>query len=115
MIPSLRHLWKHHPVALSLFGGAGVLVLVFAVRLTLFSLYWADPDHRHQAPEPWMTPGYIAHSWHMPIEEVFGTLGLPDRPKKRLTLEQIAKDRGVPVDDLLSDLTSYLSARAPTR
>ena len=115
MIRSLHHLWRHHPVALSLFGGAALLALFFAVRLTLFSVYWADPEHRHQAPEPWMTPGYIAHSWHLPPEEVFDALGLSAKPQKRQTLEQIAADRGVDVDGLLSDLDAFLAARKATQ
>lgn len=112
MTGKLRHLWRHHPIALTLFGAATVLALVFVVRLAVFSLYWANPAHRQQLPEPWMTPGYVAFSWHMQIERVFHHLGLPDHPKKRLTLDQIAEARGQPVEALIADLTVFLQTQA---
>jgi hypothetical protein len=115
MFGKLRHLWHHHPVALLLFGAASVLVVVFALRVAVFALYWSDPDHRHHAPEPWMTPGFVAHAWHVPKPEVFRVLGYDDRPRGRQTLEQIAAERGVPVSDLISALTTYLSDAAPRK
>ncbi|MGI3167731.1 hypothetical protein ACRARG_01170 [Pseudooceanicola sp. C21-150M6] len=110
MIRSLPHLWRHHPFALSFFGLAAVLALVFAVRLTLFSVYWADPAHRQQHPEGWMTPGYVAHSWHLPPEEVFRELGLTP-PADRMTLERIAADKGMPLEALIATLAAYLNTR----
>lgn len=109
----LRHLWRHHPIALSLFAAAALAALVLAVRLTLFTAYWADPEHRRQHPEPWMTPGYVAHSWHLPPEEVFRAIGLPDRPGERVTLEEVAASRGVPVDQVMQELSVVLSTKAP--
>lgn len=111
MFGKLRHLWQHHPVALTLFGAAAIMTLLFVVRLTLFSIHWSDPAHRRQLPESWMTVGYVAHSWHLPIEDVQAMLDLPDRPGKRLTLAQIAEGRGVPVEVLIAELTAYLQAR----
>ena len=116
MTGKLRHLWKHHPVALTLFGAASILVLVFAVRITLATFYWTDPTHRQQHPEPWMTPRYVAHSWHLPLDEVLGAVGLSERPQvRRRTLEQIAQDRGVPVDQLIRDLATFLAQTAPAQ
>ncbi|WP_052418190.1 hypothetical protein [Pseudooceanicola atlanticus] len=108
----LRHLWRHHPIALSLFAAAALAALVLAVRLTLFTAYWADPEHRRQHPEPWMTPGYVAHSWHLPPDMVLRQIGLDQPPKKHRSLKDIADDLGVPADVLIADLAAFLAEQS---
>jgi hypothetical protein len=115
MTGTIRHLWKHHPVALTLFALAAALVVVFALRIAVASVYWADPDHRHSQPEPWMTPKFVARSWDVPIDDVITALGLTTRPGKRMTLEQIAKARDIPPVALLTQLNAYLATAAPSQ
>lgn len=107
---AIRHLWAHHRAVLVLFLGAALITLFFLVRLTVFSLYWADPTHRNLAPEAWMTPGYVAHSWGLDPDQVSQALG--SAPGRRRTLEDIARAQGVPVDRLLDRLSAYLAAEA---
>ncbi|MHC9234009.1 hypothetical protein ACX9MO_00065 [Pseudooceanicola sp. 502str34] len=108
-----RRLWRHHPMALGVFLAAFVLVLFFALRMTVFALHWSDPAQRAVQPQPWMTPGYVAHSWHLPKEEVFTLLALDPPPDRRMTLEEIARTKGVPLHQLLDELNVALQARAP--
>lgn len=76
------------------------------------ALYWADPAHHRQIPEPWMTPGYIARSWHLPPETVDAAIGVTDSrtlfDKGPPTLERIAAQEGVPVGDLIGRLEAVL-------
>ncbi|MCA0920980.1 hypothetical protein [Pseudooceanicola nanhaiensis] len=111
--PLIRRLWRQHPVALLVFVAAFVLVLFFALRMTVFALHWSDPGQRSVQPQPWMTPGYVAHSWHLPKEEVFRLLALDPPPDRRVTLEEIARAKGVPLSQLLDDLNDALQAQAP--
>ena len=93
----------------------GVAVF-FAVRLTLFTIYWADPAHREQAIEGWMTPGYVARSWDVPPEVIRAALPPPSdlHPGTRPTLDRIAEDAGIPLPDLIAALTAAIDgARAP--
>lgn len=108
---AIRHLWAHHRVVLILFLAGLAVSLFFLVRLTVFSLYWADPAHRHQAPEAWMTPGYIAHSWDIDREALVATLGV--EPGSGPTLQDIARARGVAVDEVLREVDAFLS-KAPS-
>lgn len=106
---------RRHPVAFPAFLLALCLTVVFAVRLAVFTLYWADPDHRAQAPQPWMTPRYIAHSWDLDPKDVAQTIGM-DAPidelwKKRPTLTQIAKTRGVPVEIVINEINTLLDSQ----
>ncbi len=96
----LAILWKNNKLLLSAFVAAIAVTLFFAVRFTLFVIYWNDPAHRNQAIEPWMTLGYISHSWHVPREALIERLGVRSgvgggpRP-----LDKIAEDQGIPYDD----------------
>jgi hypothetical protein len=74
-----------------------VAALFFAVRLTVFTIYWSDPAHRDQAVEGWMTPGYVARSWDVDPEVIRAALPPPPdgTPDRRPTLDAIA-GRGRP-------------------
>lgn len=116
MSPVLKRLWREQRVVFIAFLLAVGLTLFFGGRMVIRGLYWADPEHRHQAPEPWMTPGYLARSWHLPVEEVDAILGVGDDRalvgSRRPTLEAIAQALGVPVADLIARLTTELPIRA---
>ncbi|MBC7147258.1 MAG: hypothetical protein H5U24_17935 [Thioclava marina] len=105
----LRYLWAHHKPASIGFILAVTLALFFGGKFVTRAVYWSDPAHRHQSPEPWMTPGYIAKSWHLQIEEVDAILGIENGPALvgygRPTLDRIAKATGQPVGDLLHKLS----------
>ncbi len=99
----LGNLWRNNKLLANAFAISVVIMLFFATRFFLSALYWQDPAHRNQALEPWMTLGYVAHSWHVPRDELVKRLGLePGRgdagaggPKP---LDKIAEDRGVPYE-----------------
>ena len=87
---ALAHLWREHRLPLLVFVGGAAVALFFAARLVVFTLYWSDPAHRQQTPDGWMTPGYIARSWHVPREDLSRHLGLEPGPDTHLTLAKIA-------------------------
>ncbi|WP_295533755.1 hypothetical protein [uncultured Thioclava sp.] len=110
----LRYLWAHHRVASIGFTVALLAALFFSVSFVRRAIYWSNPAHHRQIPEPWMTPGYIARSWHLPIPEVEAILRIengralvgPGRP----TLDRIAKATNQPVEALLDRLATGLPA-----
>ena len=90
-----------------------VLSHVFAVRLVAFWIYWADPAHRQQVIEPWMTPGYVTHSWGVPPDVAAEALGLARGPGGHRPLADIAEERGVSFDALAQELQAAIdTARA---
>lgn len=110
----LVQLWRRHPLACLGFLAGLALTLVFLLRLALFTFYWSDPDHRRLVPEGWMTPGYVAHSWNLPVEEVAAQLGLTERPEgKPPTLAEIARAQGEDEAALLARLEGWLDAQTP--
>lgn len=113
MFAFLRRIWQAAPVATVILSGALLVGLFFAVRLVAFWIYWADPAHRDQAIEPWMTPGYVAHSWGVPREVAFEALALqPGRPR---SLDDLAAARGITVEALAQDLQAAIDAFRATR
>lgn len=108
-------LFKAHPIAGPGFLLALALTLFFAGRLVLDMVYWADPAHRDQTPQAWMTPRYIAHSWGMDPKELGRELNLPKPKKERPTLAYIAEMRGVPVEQILAEVEAILIKDAENR
>ena len=52
-----------------------------AVRTVSDALYWNA--HRDEPIEPWMTIGYVAHSYHVPPHILHAALNLPPTPDRR--------------------------------
>lgn len=96
------------------FVGAVAVTVFFVVRLVAFSIFWADPEHRDQTVAGWMTPGYVAHSWHVPRDVMNDALALPPSPDgppaKRKTIEEIAAERGIPVAQLIAQIDAAIAA-----
>lgn len=103
-------LFKSHPIAVPGFLLALVLVTFFCGKLTLDAIYWADPKHRDVAPQAWMTPRYIAHSWGIPPKGLHEALNFERPEKERPTLSYIAKARGITVDEVITEVEAYLAA-----
>lgn len=110
MFAFLRRIWQAAPVATVILGGALAVSLFFAIRLVAFWIYWADPAHRDQAIEPWMTPGYVAHSWGIQREIAFETLGLTPNPGGPRTMRELAEAQGISVAQLAQDLQAAIDA-----
>ncbi|HHB81003.1 MAG TPA: hypothetical protein ENK83_04550 [Aliiroseovarius sp.] len=106
----LIDLFKAHPVLTPAFLLAAALTILFTVRTLMFTIYWADPAHRNQALEPWMTPRYVAHSWGLPPEEVAAVLQVDFSPPRRITIGEIAAQNGLS----LTEMESRIRAVAAT-
>jgi hypothetical protein len=105
----IRDLWTRHRWLLLGFLAAVTLALLFAIRVAISLQDW--PEERDADIEGWMTPRYVALSWDVPPEVVAGALALArDGRGRRVTLEELAKDRGVPVEDLVAALEAAITA-----
>ena len=101
-------LWRARPVLGSAFLMACAVTLFFAGRLTVFTVYWAT--HREVPVEGWMTVGYVARSWGLEPRALDAEAGLPVPQVKGhpQTLEEIARDRGVPVAEVIAEVEAAL-------
>mgnify|MGYP005849515307 CR=1 FL=1 len=98
-------LFRRHPVLATLFAIALILTLVFAGRVVTQVVYWSDPDRKEQAVDGWMTLRYVAKSWRLAPLELYEAAGLPPQERgSRRTLEQLAKDKGIALADLIADV-----------
>lgn len=92
-----------------------VMVALFAVRAARYSAYWRT---HHQEPiERWMTVDYVAHSYEVPSEVLWGALGLPDpraeHRRDRRPLSEIAEATGRSFDDLHETLRAAIERARP--
>jgi hypothetical protein len=101
-------LWHKNRLLVLGFVLMAAVTLFFAVRSALFALYWNDPAHWNQPLEGWMTIGYVAHSYHLDPRDIDADLRLI-KPHDRRTLEQIAGDNGMTLDELKARLDATLT------
>lgn len=111
MIDRFRSSFNRHPILTGVFALALVLTVFFGGRLVLHTVYWSDPAHRDQTIAGWMTPGYVAHSWRVPNKLVGDALGFTKETfQPGQTLGELARERGVTVDDLKQTLDAAIAA-----
>lgn len=70
---------------------------------------------REQPVAAWMTPRYVAHSWDIPREDMMEILGLEPPSPGRVTLEEIAAGKGIPVADYITQIEAGIAAFVAAR
>jgi len=109
VIAFVKRLWAAAPVATVILGLALVATGFFAVRMVAFSIYWHDPAHRQQQIAGWMTPGYVANSWHVPREVVLEAIDAPRNPGHPLNLADIAAMQGKTADEVIAEAQAAIA------
>lgn len=97
----MKDLARRHPFLVAAFALALALSLFFSARIVVRTIYWSQ--HREEAVAGWMTVGYVGRSWGLDPREIDARAGLPMPENGRpFTLEQIARERGVPVAQIIA-------------
>ncbi|NHB77212.1 hypothetical protein [Rhodobacter calidifons] len=97
-------LWRMRPILTTAFLIACAVTLFFSGRFVVTAIYWAN--HQEEPIRPWMTVGYIARSWNLTPPQIDQAVGLPG-PKVKghpQPLSEIARDRGIPVEELIAEI-----------
>lgn len=110
MIRLLRRAWREQRPLLLAFLVALILTVGFAIAEFRVVERWTGPGSRDPEIAGWMTPRYVAHSWQVPPQVVAEALSL-DRggTGKRVTLRDLARDRGVPLEQLVAALETAIA------
>lgn len=86
-----------------------LVAAVFALRLTHAALSWHEVPHE-QSIERWMTPRFVVRSWDVPPDLVAATLALDrDGIGRRVTLQALADERGIPPERLIDALEAAIA------
>ena len=104
----MRGVARRHPVLVGVVVLSLCLALFFAGRFTLRAIYWEQ--HREEAVAGWMTVGYVGRSWGLDPREIDARAGLPLPEGHPLTLEEIARMRGVPVAEVIAEVEAAVTA-----
>jgi hypothetical protein len=112
MIDTLKKFWRAAPVATVILALSLSAAALFGARSLADWVYWNDPARHEQQIAGWMTPRFVSHSWKVPRHVIVEALDL--RPESegqgRINLNQLAEARGVPVDTIITDLETAISA-----
>lgn len=108
MNETFRTLWRTNKLLVIAFAVAFSFTVVFGIRTTASFLYWSS--HQNVPVAGWMPAGYVAKSYRVDIEVVREALGLDPRDRDRRPIARIARDRGVPVDQMIRDVNEALKS-----
>lgn len=100
-------LFRKHPYLASAFLFTSALALFFAVRFSIDVIYWSA--HEREPIRPWMTVGYVGKSWELNPREIDAVAGTPLPVDHPLTLQEIANQRGVPVEDIIKKVEAAVA------
>jgi hypothetical protein len=111
--PVLRTLWNDHKALLAGFVLALAVMLFFGVRSVMFWLYWSDPAHHEEPIAIWMTPGYVAQSWDVPIPVIRDALDMPPETR-RMTIRALAEELGLPPEEVMRQIEDAIAMHRAT-
>lgn len=103
----MKSAFRRHPILVSAFILFTLLALLFAGRFAYRFAYWSA--HQNQPVAAWMTVGYVAHSWHLDPRAIDAAAGLPSPVGHPLTLSEIAAERGVPVEQIITAVEAAIA------
>jgi hypothetical protein len=83
---------------------------IFAVRTVRRAIYWHY--HQDEPIRPWMSLGYIAHSYSVPPWVLHQALGLPLKPDRR-PIREIAREQNRSVDEVIAILQDAIVHSRP--
>lgn len=98
---TILFLIRNHWLAFGLFVSATAVALFFLAQLAMQMIWFNDPKHRDQQIAGWMTPRYVAMSYRLPRQMMRDVLELsPEQMGRRMTLQELATERGTSVEAL---------------
>jgi len=107
-LATLGAIFRRHPVLVSSLALTTAIALFFLVRFALGVAYWSA--HQNVPVQPWMTLGYVGHSYHLDPRAIAEILGVgPPEKGHPPTIGELATQRGVPVDQLIREIEQAIA------
>lgn len=107
----IKDLWAHNRKLLIAFMVVICLAGFFGVRAAAQFIYWSNPDHQDQTLAGWMTPRYVSQSYNVPPQVVQSAFDMADDgPPRRVSLETLAAENGMSMEDLLQQIDDAVDA-----
>jgi hypothetical protein len=105
---AFRAALRSHPVIASVMALALVAALAFGGLAISRALSFRDlPTDPPIAG--WMTPAFVARSWQLPPEMMMQAIDGSPGEGRRLTLDAIAAERGLPLADLVTRIEEAIA------
>ncbi len=98
----MRKLGRREWILLLFFLVTLTVTGLFAARAFRRAVYWRA--HQDERIRPWMSVGYVAHSYRVPAPVLYQAIGVEPTPRDRRPLRKIAAEQNRSVDILISEL-----------
>lgn len=107
----IKELWENHRLLFLAFLAAVSAMLFFGVQSATHAIYWNDPARKSLDLQPWMTPRYVAQSYHLPRDLLGEALMLePGAPPRRVRLDVLALEKGVTLEEFQERVNEAVEA-----
>jgi len=110
MLSKFKQAWRAAPLATLVLVAAVAAGTFFAIRITTSWVYWNDPARQDQQIAGWMTLRYVGFSWDIPPYILADGLNIEREHARAESLEKIAEQSGVPVEQLIAQLEGMIAA-----
>ncbi len=105
----IKLLWQKHRLLLLGFSLATLVTVGFLTKFTISLIFWSN--NRDVTIEPWMPIGYIARSYEVDRNWLFGQTGLAEEDLiARMTIEDAAKAAGITYLEMQAQLLAAIEA-----
>jgi hypothetical protein len=112
----IKKIWSAAPVATVVLGLALSASLFFGVRSVVFLVTHPPRSERAQTVATWMTPRFIARSWHIPQRVILRAIDAPEPPPDGpMSLTELAEFRGVPIAQVIAEVEAAISDFRPEK
>lgn len=111
----MKHLGRKQWFAIVMLALVLLITSLFAVRTVRRAVYWRL--HRDEVIRPWMSVPYVAHSYRVPPHVLYEALGIAPQPRDRKPLKEIAREKNISVEQLITTLQEAIArerARVPS-
>ena len=108
MLKHIKRAYAVAPIATVVLAISLFLAVCFTGRVIYDAI--DGPPPQNTQIEAWMTPRYIARTWNVPHSVMRELVIMQMVDRRPANLQQIADDRGIPVEDLIAEIQSGLEA-----
>lgn len=107
MINAIVTAWRKNRLLTAGFLVLCLVTFFLILRLGFSIIYWSA--HQNEPLRPWMRLGYISRSHNVEVEALRQAIGLPPSKRERRNLEELARDQGVPIAQLIQQLDQVIA------
>lgn len=101
---------RKNMIPIALLSVSVIAIIFFSKGFIANLIYFADPKHKNQPLEYWMTPKYVVMSYDLPPPIIDEVMGLRPKIDKRKPLTKVIEDLDITLEELQNRINEAQAA-----